>query len=971
MEDTTPYRILLAEDNPVNQDVSRGMLEFAGCDVDVASNGEEAVTLFSDSIYDMVFMDCEMPVMDGYTAAGKIREYEKTRIPPTHTPIIALTAHTGDEEREKCLRAGMNDCLSKPFKAEDIKTSLAEWIIPVILENDVDSAVEERKGAAPDTGNEAELPAPAHEEGPALRILLVEDTELHAQVFRFSFEKEHIPCEITHTPTTEAALERLLSDPHAFDVVVADYLLPGRSGIEICKEVHKQGISLPVVILTAEGSEDVAVEALKSGAYDYIIKDFNNGYANLLPYVIPDVIRKHRDDLKRQRTEEENRAILETVTSGVITTDDQGLIQGFNPAAEKMFGYSSHEIMGRHLSELMPQAYSTGSLQLPDRQKQDAFAALSDIIAKEKEVQARRRDGSGFPMEISVSEMRVGHDRMFVAVLSDITRRKNAETALISAKESAEASSKVKTQFLANISHETRTPLNAVLGLSEVLLTTELSEKQRKMVKDIRLAGQTLLKMINNVLDFSEMETRGIELEQKNFNLRTLIEHLVSLFSEQARDKGLTMTTRLHPDVPAMAWGDENRLRQILMNLISNAVKFTEQGSVSVSAHSVRQNGSALALRFEVKDTGIGISPDVLEKIFNPFSQADDSSTRNYGGAGLGLTIANHLIQMMNGSLYVKSDPGKGSKVWFTLQLEQARVGQAEPEPAAPLLKEPRFSGKILLVEDNPVNQEVARGMLEHYGCGVETASDGKQAVETFSSASFDLVFMDCQMPKMDGYAASREMRKLEASRKGTFRTPIIALTAQAMEGDEEKCLAAGMDAYMSKPFKPETLQDILSRWLVTGSRPEAEGSIPHRQPEGGKKPAVTMPASAGPVDAGDENPPVDIHVLNSIRALQRKGKPNLVEKVITHYLHHAPELMASLRLAESQNNPHQIEDAAHSLKSSSGNVGALSLADLCRELEALGRSHDLSRAPEILAQMEKEFKRVTAALEAELLKEV
>jgi CheY-like chemotaxis protein len=415
----------------------------------------------------------------------------------------------------------------------------------------------------------------------------------------------------------------------------------------------------------------------------------------------------------------------------------------------------------------------------------------------------------------------------------------------------AEAANRAKSQFLANMSHEIRTPMNGVLGMQELLLRTELTDRQRKLATTAHRSAQALLSLLNDILDFSKMEAQKLELETVDFDLPETVEGVVDLFAEDVRNKGLELISAVSTQVPSVR-GDPGRLRQVLTNLIGNAIKFTDRGRVSIHMTATEEGDETVCARFEVRDTGIGISEGAVQHIFDSFSQADGSMRRHYGGTGLGLAISRQIVELMGGEIGVESTPGAGSLFWFTVRLgKQAETSRRKtlasdgppvfPGGTAASVNDPPvkvFAGRILLVEDNRVNQEVAIGMLQSLGCAVDVAADGRAAVEACTNHSYDLIFMDCMMPLMDGYEATGQIRARET---GESRTPILAMTANAMEGDREKCLAAGMDDYLTKPFSTEQLDHVLRRWLpASGSGSRSE------EPEDGRG-RPDNPASAGP----------------------------------------------------------------------------------------------------------------------------
>jgi signal transduction histidine kinase/DNA-binding response OmpR family regulator len=705
----------------------------------------------------------------------------------------------------------------------------------------------------------------------------------------------------------------------------------------------------------------------------------------------------------------------------------------------------------------------------------------------------------------------------------------------------AEAANRAKSQFLANMSHEIRTPMNGVLGMTELLLDTPLTDKQLRFAETAYRSGEALLSIINDILDFSKIEAGKLELESVSFDLRQLVEETVELFAERAHKKELELACVIAEGVPTSLQGDPHRLRQILTNLIANAIKFTERGEVVVevskgSTPGPKTDGQPAVdertclLHFTVRDTGIGMTPEICRRLFQPFTQADGSTTRKYGGTGLGLAIAKQLAQMMGGTIGVQSTPGIGSAFWFTaclLQrpaspsllprqslrglrvlivddnatnrmilhhqctaweildagapdgrqalvelrtavergepydlaildmhmpgmdglklaqliksdpdlasvrlimltsvglhvdaqaLQQAGIlvflskpiRQAElarclatvmhiPDTAAPIrrsLSDNSFASEqvcsnaqVLLAEDNPVNQEVARSMLEQLGCRVDAVTNGQEVLDALAHKAYDLIFMDCQMPVLDGFAATQAIREREArtptalspdAQGNSSRTssaphlPIVALTANAMEGDRRQCLAAGMDDYLSKPFTQEQLSMVLARWL--SQRPATGGKETTESEAAGVNGADEQPADSAAQPAAPTvlppptHPPVlNAKALDNIRALQRPDKPNLLSVIIQQYFSSAPQLLESLRYGVQHGDAATVRQTAHSLKSSSAMLGAVALAAHAQELERMGRAQDLHGAEQVLKDLEADYQGAWYALEQEL----
>jgi TMAO reductase system sensor TorS len=567
-----------------------------------------------------------------------------------------------------------------------------------------------------------------------------------------------------------------------------------------------------------------------------------------------------------------------------------------------------------------------------------AFNALAQHVASLEGKLAAARAESERELELRTQAFRAELTRL----QSELASREVLEAQLREAKEAAECASHAKSRFLASMSHEIRTPMNGVLGMIELLLSTALDARQRHYAETVQRSGETLLDVINEILDFSKIEAGRLEIEAVEFDCRETIDDVVSLLSERASRKGLVLAHRTERDVPAAVVGDPSRVKQILTNLIGNAIKFTERGEVRVAMSVAERQGNTYLLRFEIRDTGIGIAPDALASIFDAFSQADGTMRRKYGGTGLGLTIAKQLAHVMGGQIGVESMPGRGSTFWFTVRVPAAQRAQpgagAQPAEAVPS----SFRGRVLLAEDNPVNRELAVAMLEAVDLDVVVAVDGREADDQAAQGGIDIVLMDCQMPELDGFGATEAIRTAEA--RGTARVPIVALTANAMEGDRERCLACGMDDYLSKPFKPAQLYATLARWLPAGE--------PHAKPAA---PAAT-PALAAVAKT------LEINAIAQIRAAGGTDADRLLEKVLRLYCDSVPQMLRSMQEAAGKGDCVALQRAAHALKSSSHNVGAVRFASLCRDLETAARAGQIRF--DRLEALEFEFDSVRRALE-------
>jgi two-component system sensor histidine kinase/response regulator len=775
--------------------------------------------------------------------------------------------------------------------------------------------------------------------------------------------------------------------------------------------------------------------------------------------------------------------IVEQSSEAIWTKDLSGTITSWNSGAAAMFGYAPAEAIG-------------SSLKVGESTAEEEAARQRRLMAGEKfsyDAKAQTRSRTALDIQVAVAPLLDDANQCIgsIAVARDVTQHKRSAEALRQAREAAEAANHAKSSFLARMSHEIRTPMNGVLGMTELLLETGLTSNQRKYAETVQRSGQNLLGIINDLLDFSRIEAGKLTLEKVDMDLRRAIEDVVDLLAERAHVKGLELACSVPANLSVYVKGDPLRLGQVLTNLVGNAIKFTEQGAVVISVASVEETVKHVTMRFEVSDTGLGISQEAQSRIFDEFSQADGSTTRKHGGSGLGLAISKQLVEMMGGTIQVRSALGAGSTFSFTSTFEKQEsrpqeeeravpmgmltgvralivessvvnrgilhaqmsnwgmsnrgaatqeqaiellveasargapfdlaiidlglpgmdaldlartiraragiskvrlimltrrqadiknareagidaclakpvrqtvlyeclvnvmAGQAQEAVAAPAVSEPASAvpagsrGSIMLVEDNLINQQVALGILQIQGYTVTVVNNGREALEAHAQGAFDLILMDCHMPEMDGFEATREIRARERS-SGAKRLPIVALTANAMAQDREACLNAGMDDHLSKPFSMLTLQGMLDRWMPHAAPKQAPAEAPAR-------------ASAKPGAA------IDRQVLDQLGKVLTNGKPELLGRVVNLYINESPKLLQRLKQAEAAGDARELAGAAHSLKSSSANVGGNALSRHCEELEQAARRADLEAARSALAKVEAEHGRVQAALAAEL----
>ena len=784
-----------------------------------------------------------------------------------------------------------------------------------------------------------------------------------------------------------------------------------------------------------------------------------------------------REELERDAESGRARvqAILDGVVDGVVTINKEGRILQWSTGAERLFGYTVEEAVGADITMLTPEPQGSahhGSV--------DTF-----LTTRNAKITGIRKDGTEFPMEVAVNEVRANGEILFTGILRDITERKRAETALIQAREQAESANVAKSQFLATMSHEIRTPMNGIIGMANLLATSNISEHQRRLVTSLSGSGQALLAIINDILDFSKIEAGRFELFESDFDPRDVLAEVAPLFCERCSAKNLEFVYFITEDVPSQLRGDPVRLRQVIINLVGNAIKFTEHGEILLEMTAAERDHGEVVLSVSVEDTGIGIEASKRDKVFESFYQVDNSIARSRGGSGLGLTISKQLVELMGGKIGVESEVGRGSRFYFTVRCGVLATGETAPrrlsralrvllvdtnavsarvmslylrswtvdvataatvdeaaEAAAEALashqpfdavivdvkglgnagitlahrlreaaarsvvlligmdgtlsdealdgvgavdmftkparpnelfdvlnaiaqgegsdavarktakrnaqsRRPQFDARILVAEDNPVNRDVAVGLLETLGCRVVTAPDGCSAVQSFAQEKCDLILMDCEMPIVDGLEATKRIRQLEELEKAqggsSARIPIIALTAHALADVHESCLAAGMDEFLTKPFDEAQIVAALRRWIAPLEREATE------RHELAEKPVP---------DA------IDTAAIAAIRAMDSKGGDALLKNVVTKFLATSPAHVATIREKFASGDAETVWRTAHSLKSSAGALGAKLLAQHCANIEAAAREKSVDAVKDLVDTLESVFATVAEQLQ-------
>lgn len=529
------------------------------------------------------------------------------------------------------------------------------------------------------------------------------------------------------------------------------------------------------------------------------------------------LLNRTSDDLKLALNEVKIRVdqlniLLNTIPALVFFKDLNLRYQMVNKAYVEFVNGNEKDIIGKNVNEIISNYDKNREYNLLEKKVIETGEKIYNIV----ETVIHDYQPAIISTNLAPVSNKEGEIIGLIGVSQDVTQQKLYEVELKKAKELAEQGMKAKSLFLANMSHEIRTPLNGIIGMSQILLQTDLTEKQNEYFRTIINSGDSLISLINDILDFSKIEAGKIEFDNKNFQIDDILTDVSNILSIRTEDKGLKFSYTIDEKIPDKLFGDCYRIKQIILNLANNAVKFTEKGGVNIKVDLVKKTRDNVILKVLVEDTGIGISEEKISKLFLRFSQIDASTTKTYGGTGLGLAISKKLTQMMDGEIGVESKLDEGSTFWFTIKVDLPEKDDLTDKSKDNTPEEFEFKEglNVLLAEDNVVNQKIAAFNLKKLGYSVVIAENGEIAVNKFQKDKFDLILMDIQMPVMNGYDAARNIRLLEEEMPGNNHIPIIALTANAMKGDMEKCISAGMDSYLSKPFKTNELLSTLKSFI-------------------------------------------------------------------------------------------------------------------------------------------------------------
>jgi PAS domain S-box-containing protein len=730
-----------------------------------------------------------------------------------------------------------------------------------------------------------------------IKLLLIEDDSVDRTFFQRALKASDIVAELTIAEDGAAGITDFCNGD--FDCVFLDYMLPGTDGMSLLRSLHEKKAGVPIVLVTSHGDEKIAVNAMKAGATDYIPKNLIT--PSSLAQIIRSILRFkeierqkiHAENIVRQN-ERRHRIFFEKSQIFLCTHDLDGNFINVNMAGAKSLGYVPEELIGTNLKDIVsPEHMHLFDSYLEKILQEKTIMGLMHVLTKTNE--ERIWMYHNYLYEESDNE-----ENYVIGSIQDITERVKMEEAMRVAKLLAEDSVKIKEQFLANMSHEIRTPMSAILGFTDLILETKLDNEQRSFLDTIHHSAKNLLSIINDILDFSKISSGKLSLEEADFDLSKLTRTLVQTFQLEAAKKNIRLICNIQPEVPLILKGDSVRLNQILLNLFSNALKFTESGSVRLEIGLLDKKEGVNTIAFSVEDTGIGIPPDKLESIFESFTQASSDTTRKYGGTGLGLAIVKNLVELYGGSITAANMPGQGAKLTFTIAVKS---GSAAGEESSAIGEQEKSHGKkycdlngtrILVVEDNTFNQLLAERVLYNMHAVVDIASNGREAIEKLRTATYDIILMDIQMPEMDGYEATRHIRMQFP--EGLNKIPIIAMTAHALSDEGSRCILAGMNDYISKPFEPYNLGAKIKNLLI------ASGKMPDQGISGEPSLAVIETKSEERMD------------LSTLKEMLGDGET--LTQILLTMCHEMQEQNNSIKASLEEENWEQLSRIAHKMKS-------------------------------------------------------
>jgi len=736
-------------------------------------------------------------------------------------------------------------------------------------------------------------------------VLLVEDDEVDRRIFLRAIKSTDFQHNITSIGDASSLLSVLKTQD--IDFIFLDYLLPDGDGLSVLKNIRKQGFDMPIVILTSQGDEKIAVDMMKAGAADYITKSKLN--TENLNYVLRNTIRMQTIENEKKHTENALRVsearLGEAQHIARIGNWEMDLANKklyWSDEVYRIFNVDKYTYKNSYLNFIK-------RVHKDDREKvkiaiKDGFLGKkfnTDFRFTLPNGVVKYANSQGYPV---MDDYNMGVK--LIGIVQDISDRKTVEEELIKAKDIAEKSVKIKEEFLASMSHEIRTPMNAIIGLSRVLINTKLNGEQREYLNAIKVSGDHLLVIINDILDYSKIEAGKMSFEQKTFRLAETVRQITEILKTRSDEKGISLQYSMGEGLPEYISGDPVRLNQIMFNLVGNAIKFTEKGQIKIAVKLIKQTSETVDIEFAISDTGIGIPKDKIQTVFESFTQASSNITRKYGGTGLGLAIVKRLVTLQGGLLRVESEPGEGSTFAFQLSFKRCNV---IPEQIS--IKDnheyyPELKGlRILLVEDNAINQLLAKKVLRDFEFFVDTADNGRIALEMLENdGPYDIVLMDVHMPEMDGFETTSRIRghSCEAIRN----LPVIAMTASVVTSESIRCIDAGMNDYIPKPFDAKVLYSKIASFAFK-SKMENEpvyGKIIHK---------VT-----------------DLHYLKELA----DGSLDFEKEMISMFLTQVPQNFEKLKHAQESKNWDEVKKMAHKMKPNFSIIGVKSLMEVFQFIE-------------------------------------
>ena len=795
-----------------------------------------------------------------------------------------------------------------------------------------------------------------------INILMVDDDPVACRLVKLILTESRQPVEfvVKSAGTFAEALDALTG--HRFDLVLLDLGLPDSEGLHTVDRAYKACPHIPIVVLTGLADEEAGVQAIKKGASDYLVK--GKFFRDMLVRTIRYSLERKEVEQQLRQGEERLRAIMDNIQTGIILVDaETHTIVDANPAAVEMIGTATEKIVGSVCyNYICPD--TNGQCPITDL-KQDVNNAENQLV---------RADGVKLPILKTAAPVILGGRQYLLESFVDITERKRTEENLKIAKEQAESAwteleqvnlrleasvkkarlmtkeavmaNRAKSQFLANMSHEIRTPMNGVLGMLELALDEPLSDMVADYLQTAKSSADALLAIIDDVLDISKIEAGKISIEMIDCSLKQLLADIDTLMRPQAEQKGIEFTISIDTPVPEQIRTDPTRLRQCLLNLLGNAVKFTDTGYVCIRVTGQGEK-NGITLRFDVEDTGIGIEPDKQKLIFEAFTQADYSTTRKFGGTGLGLVITKNLVKLLGGTISLTSRPGEGSTFSLTVpagvyietqplmtEFNHDEIGETRAK-GAPAISV-KFAGRILVVEDDYVNQKTILAILKKLGLQTDIANDGSQAVRKATEEYFELILMDMHMPNMNGYEATKALRK-----KG-LTLPIIALTASVMKSEFDRCLDVGCDGYLAKPINRRKLLEMLARYLPS--------------PDSGHQSRKKVPMD-------ERNDQTDKDVIDWPELENRIGDESLIKEIVSRFLADNTKRLEMLTEAVKAANLKDIKMLSHTLKGSVSTIAAIPLSKAVYQLELAAEQKNLETTESLLADIQAEFDRLKTLL--------